>query len=212
MRWPCLLLMVLVLLELPCLEASAPAVLGPELRYDCVVGNDGSASLSAVFGDAGAIGPQTFWMLVPKNESEYGTTVISGDVNGMQITGAYMPGGGEYVFYSNLSVQYVGPLEFNVKWNVSYAALIVEPDALFFSPAIASSPGTRMEFRVALPSTMTQVTQTSDAPISRRTRRLSSLPQTTTGLASPSRFLVLLRTSWLSHHAFSSTCQRDTRA
>lgn len=176
MRWPCLLLMVLVLLELPCLEASAPTVLGPELRYDCVVGNDGSASLSAVFGDAGAIGPQTFWMLVPKNESEYGTTVISGDVNGMQITGAYMPGGGEYVFYSNLSVQYVGPLEFNVKWNVSYAALIVEPDALFFSPAIASSPGTRMEFRVALPSTMTQVTQTSDAPISKENTTLVFAP------------------------------------
>jgi hypothetical protein len=176
MRWPYLLLMMLMLLELPCLEAAAPAVLSPVLKYDCVVGNDGSASLSAAFGDSRATGSEIFWMLVPKNESEYRTTVISGDVNGMQITAAYMPGGGEYVFYSNLSVQYVGPLEFNVKWNISYAALIVEPDALFFSPAIASSPGTQMEFRVVLPSTMTQVTQTSDAPISRENTTLVFSP------------------------------------
>ena len=167
MRKPYWLLIALVLLELPCLEASAPAVLSPELRYDCVVGNDGSAKLSATFRDARAIGSGTFWMLVPKNQSEYMTTVISGEVDGNRTTPAYIPAGGAYVFYSNLTVQYAGPLVFNVKWNISNAALIVEPDALFFSPAIAFSPGTRTEFWVVLPSTMTQVTQISHMPVSR---------------------------------------------
>ena len=167
MRRLYLLLVILVLVELPFLEMSAAPAPDPELRYNCVVRNDGSASLSALFTDAGATGPETFWMLVPNNESEYKTTVISGNVNGMQVTDAYIPGGGEYVFYSNLSVQYVGPIEFSVAWNISYAALIVEPDALFFSPAIASSPGTRMEFRVVLPNITTQVTETSDVPTSK---------------------------------------------
>jgi len=170
------LLIALVLLGLPCLEASAPSVLSPQLRYDCVVDSDGSAKLSAVFRDAGAIGSRTFWMLVPKNQSEYVNTTVSGEMNGMQITPAYMPGGGWYVFYSNLTIQYVGPIVFNVRWNISYSALIVEPDALFFSPAIASSPGTRTEFWVVLPSTMTQVTQISHAPVSRANTTFAFAP------------------------------------
>lgn len=176
MRLSHLLVILLLLQVLPLAEASSPSVVQPELRYDCSIGDDGSGRISAVFRDTRTTGLTVFWMLVPKNESEYRTAVVVGDVVGSEIGPANIPGGGGYVFYSNLTIKYRGPLEFSVNWNMSYASLIVEPDALFFSPAIGFSPGVRTEFTVTLPRSTTKTSEFSQRPVSQTGTTFVFLP------------------------------------
>jgi hypothetical protein len=162
-------LMVALLLShiLPLTASPLEATTTPELNYECSVNEDGFAIISAAFSDPRPSASADFWMLVPKNASEYQITTISGEITSQRLLSAASAGGGEYVFYSNLSIQYAGPLELNVKWNMSYASLVVEPNAFFFSPAIGFSPGVRTRFKVMLPGSMSYVTQMSHTPVSR---------------------------------------------
>jgi len=157
---------VLVLHLLPLAAVYPDATTAPQLNYKCLVNEEGLANISAIFLDPRSLPSAYFWMLVPKNSSEYETTVAAGEIVSQQTLLAKTSSGDEYVFYSNLTVQYSGPFELDVSWNMSYASLIAEPNALFFSPAIGFSPSVHTEFMVVLPRSMSSISQLSHTPIS----------------------------------------------
>lgn len=166
MRARTLITAVLVLYILPLAVVFPAAAPTPQLNYECLVNEDGLANISAVFSDPRSLPSTYFWMLVPKNASEYETKVVSGEMISQQVLSAKVSSGNEYAFYSNLTVQYSGPFELDASWNMSYASLIVEPNALFFSPAIGFSPSVHTEFTVVLPKSMSSVSELSQTPIS----------------------------------------------
>jgi len=167
-----LLLLVLALHLVPFSAAQPQAVIQPELTYRCVLLEDGYATVSVGFRDASNTGLSAFWTLVPRNQSDYRITVTSGEVLRQDIGPASTPGGGSYVFYSNLTTEYRGPLEFSIDWNVSYATLIAEPDALYYSPAIACSPGVRILFNLTLPETTKSISEYDPIPVLQSNRTL----------------------------------------
>ena len=177
MRARTLMMAVLVLHLLPLAVVVPDAVTTPQLNYRCLVNEEGLANISAVFRDPRSLSSTYFWMLVPKNASEYETNVVAGEIVSQQVLSAKTSSDDEYVFYSNLTIQYSSPFELNVSWNMSYTSLTVEPNALFFSPAIGFSPSVHTEFTVVLPNSMSSISQMSHVPISRSGSTLVFEPQ-----------------------------------
>lgn len=97
------------------------------------------------------------WVLVPKNNTPIILEVLNGTLLNKSISQALTNEGTPYVFYDNLSLTYSGPFSFKVSWNLSYGALIIEPNALFFSPAIGYSKDLDAVAVVELPNITTSI-------------------------------------------------------
>jgi len=161
------LALILVLQVLPAAVAPPSSSVGPELVYECLVKDDGSANVSAVFRDLREAGTGALWLMVPRNESYFLTTLSSENLLQQQVGPAFTPSGGEYTFYSNLTISYSSPFELSIGWNMTYAALIAEPYAIFFSPAIGYPPGINAKLIVELPSSTTAAFEFSHSPVMR---------------------------------------------
>ncbi len=139
----------------------------PSLSYDMLIDTEGIGLITISFIDPRQSGIRNFWLLLPK-DLDFAKSSWSGrflnkskPIEGSQV-------GTSYVFYDNVTIWYESPFSIDFKWNMSYAALIFEPDALTFSPAIDFSPALQPTFTIHLPNSTTRVTEFSLSPIQRR--------------------------------------------
>lgn len=117
-------------------------------------------------------GRNSLWILVPKSDTYQVFKLKEGQLINKTISQAFTSSGAPYAFYDNLSLIYEGPLYLEVSWNLSYGALIVEPNALFFSPAIGFSRNLKATAIVSLPNITKGVKEYYPAPVKRSDNEL----------------------------------------
>lgn len=109
----------------------------------------------------------SLWILVPKNDTYWVFKLGTGRLLNRTISQAFTSSGAPYAFYDNLSLTYEGPLHLEVTWNLSYGALIVEPNAIFLSPAIGFSKNLNVIAIVDLPNITKRVKEYYPTPVKR---------------------------------------------
>ncbi|MEM0003527.1 MAG: hypothetical protein QXS21_03955 [Thermoproteota archaeon] len=127
---------------------------------------------STLIIDDPSYGRNSLWILVPKNDTYQIFKLMKGQLLNKTISQALSSGGTPYAFYDNLSLVYESPFLLEVTWNLSYGALIVEPNALFFSPAIGFSRNLKATAIVDLPNITKGVKEYYPTPIKRNSNEL----------------------------------------
>ena len=93
------------------------------------------------------------WILVP-NFTPWTNKTVKGKVARWSIRGSYETAGFDSPFYEALCFYYEsenGEFELLINYNHSLAAMIVEPEGIFFSPQIGFKRGCRVEVEVIMP-------------------------------------------------------------
>jgi len=118
--------------------------------YEFVVDEEGFTKVNITYTTNGARGSS--WVLVPKF-SEWTNHTVRGKVTECGLRDAGELTGVPYFFYEALWFFYDSDgseFEMNVQFNLSTAAMIIEPDGVFYSPQIGFEEG-RVEAEVTLP-------------------------------------------------------------
>lgn len=136
------------------------------LTYLFKVYDTGNVNSTFIINDP-SYGVNSLWVLIPKNDTYQIFKLKEGQIINKTISQAFTSGGAPYAFYDNLSLIYKGPLFLEVTWNLSYGALIVEPNALFFSPAVSFSRNLKATAIVYLPNITKVVKEYYPTPVKR---------------------------------------------
>jgi len=149
-------LFFLVLLVSPDLQFSAASPLQTEsVKYIFRVDAEGWAETCIIYHAYRNEG--YMWILVPSFTPWINKTV-KGKVKGWSIRGSYEIAGFDNPFYEALCFYYEsenGEFELLISYNHSLAAMIVEPEGIFFSPQIGFKRGCRVEMEVIMPRKFT---------------------------------------------------------
>jgi len=97
------------------------------------------------------------WILVP-NFTPWINKTIKGRVTKWSIRGSYEIAGFDNPFYEALCFYFEsesGEFELLINYNHSLAAMIIEPDGIFFSPQIGFKRGCKVEMEVTMPRKFT---------------------------------------------------------
>ncbi len=149
-------LFFLVLLVSPGLQFSLPPLLQVEtVKYIFRVDAEGWAETCIIYRAHRNEG--YMWILVP-NFTPWINKTVKGKVTRWSIRGSYEIAGFDNPFYEAFCFHFEsesGEFELLINYNHSLAAMIVEPDGIFFSPQIGFKKGCRVEMEVIMPRKFT---------------------------------------------------------
>ncbi|MGC9013518.1 MAG: hypothetical protein ACP5KW_04055 [Thermoproteota archaeon] len=161
-----LLLFVILLFSLTGQVNSQQSASKATVVYLFKIFDTGNVNSTFIIEDP-SYGRNSLWVLVPKNDTYQVFKLKEGQIVNKTISQAFTSSGAPYAFYDNLSLVYEGPLYLEITWNLSYGALIVEPNALFFSPAIGFSRNLKATAIVDLPNITKGVKEYYPIPVKR---------------------------------------------
>ena len=121
-------------------------------NYEFVVDSEGSTTVNIVYTTEEASGSS--WVLVPKF-SDWANNTIMGTVTSWFLNDSENVAGGSFYFYEVLFFSFTSDgaeFEMHFQYNVTTAAMIIEPDGIFYSPQIGFELGNSLEAAVDLPS------------------------------------------------------------
>jgi len=121
-------------------------------NYEFVVDSEGSTTVNIVYTTEEASGSS--WVLVPKF-SDWANNTIMGTVTSWFLNDSENVAGGSFYFYEVLFFSFTSDgaeFEMHFQYNVTTAAMIIEPDGIFYSPQIGFESGNSLEAVVDLPS------------------------------------------------------------
>jgi hypothetical protein len=142
---------VLILDLGPTVRLSSAASAGL-FNYEFVVDSEGSTTVNIVYTTEEASGSS--WVLVPKF-SDWANNTIMGTVTSWFLNDSENVAGGSFYFYEVLFFSFTSDgaeFEMHFQYNVTTAAMIIEPDGIFYSPQIGFELGNSLEAAVDLPS------------------------------------------------------------
>jgi len=121
------------------------------VRYEFRIEGNGSTLVNIIYHTSRDQG--TTWILVPKF-SPWINKTLKGRVTEWSLRDSYKTMGFSNPFYEALYFSFKsneGEFEINIEYNHSLAAMIIEPNGIFFSPQIGFEKGNKAEIIVALP-------------------------------------------------------------
>ncbi|MBS7657332.1 hypothetical protein KEJ33_05360 [Candidatus Bathyarchaeota archaeon] len=120
-------------------------------HYEFLVDKNGFTIVNITYTIQEASGSS--WVFVPRF-SEWTNNTIKGTITDWSIRDSANVTENSFYFYEVFFYSYVSDsMEFqlNILYNISTAAMIIEPDGIFFSPQIGFEPGNRFEAVVIFP-------------------------------------------------------------
>jgi hypothetical protein len=153
----CKLILVLIVSSVLILDLGptvrlASAVSAGSFNYEFVVDSEGSTTVNIVYTTEEASGSS--WVLVPKF-SDWANNTIRGTVTNWFLNDSESVAEGSFYFYEVLFFSFTSDgaeFEMQFQYNVTTAAMIIEPDGIFYSPQIGFESGNSLEATVDLPS------------------------------------------------------------
>ena len=121
-------------------------------NYEFVVDSEGSTTVNVVYTTEEASGSS--WVLVPKF-SDWANNTIRGTVTSWFLNDSESVAEGSFYFYEVLFFSFTSDgaeFEMHFQYNVTTAAMIIEPDGIFYSPQIGFESGNSLEAVVDFPS------------------------------------------------------------
>jgi len=121
------------------------------VRYEFQVDKEGSTLVNIVYSTS--LDQGSAWILVPKF-SRWVNTTLNGKITEWSLRDSYEIAGFSNPFYEAFCFSfksYGGGFEINIRYNHSLAAMIIEPNGIFFSPQIGFEKGNKVEITVLLP-------------------------------------------------------------
>jgi hypothetical protein len=131
------------------LVSAAPA---GSFNYEFVVDSEGSTTVNIVYITEESNGLS--WVLVPKF-SDWVNNTIKGAVTRWFLNDSENVAEGSFYFYEVLFFSFISDgaeFEMQFQYNVTTAAMIIEPDGIFYSPQIGFESGNSLEANVDFPS------------------------------------------------------------
>ncbi len=150
------------------LAASAPALAqdsGETYAYEMTFDHDGFTTVEILY-NSGFVGSGDSWLAVPGNFTDTDVMAVKGTITSMTRVEYRMAGLG-HPFYDNLTFSYFSgdePFSMRLRFNMTYGAMIVEPNGFFFSPQIGVPPSARIGARLILPDGVTSLNEVQPAP------------------------------------------------
>jgi len=133
--------------------------------YNMTFDHDGFTTVEVLY-NSGLAGSGASWVAVPGNFTETAVTAVKGTVTSIARV-PYRMGGRAHPFYDNLTFSYVSenePFSMRLRFNMTNAAMIVEPDGFFFSPQIGVPPSAKVGARLILPDGVTELNEVQPSP------------------------------------------------
>jgi len=121
------------------------------VTYEFQVDETGSTLVNIIYNSSANQG--STWILVPKF-SKWTNKTLNGEITDWSLSDSYRVMGFSNPFYEAFYFSfksYNGRFELNVKYNHSLAAMIIEPNGIFFSPQIGFEKGNKVKITVTLP-------------------------------------------------------------
>jgi len=119
--------------------------------YEFIVNEDGFTQVRANYRSYEENGSS--WVFVPKF-SEWTNRTVNGEITNWSLCDSENLTGVQFYFYEALCFSFKSPgapFEMNVQFNFSTAAMIIEPNGIFYSPQIGFEKGNGLEARVLFP-------------------------------------------------------------
>jgi len=121
------------------------------IRYEFQIDEKGSTRVNIIYRTSQNQG--STWILVPKF-SEWINKTLKGGITEWSLRDSYEMAGFSNPFYEAFYFSFKsdeGEFEINIEYNHSLAAMIIEPNGIFFSPQIGFEKGNKVEIVVMLP-------------------------------------------------------------
>ncbi len=131
------------------LVSAAPA---GSFNYEFVVDSEGSTTINIVYTTKETSGSS--WILVPKF-SDWVNNTIKGAVTRWFLNDSENVAEGSFYFYEVLFFSFISDgaeFEMQFQYNMTTAAIIIEPDGIFYSPQIGFEKSNSLEATVDFPS------------------------------------------------------------
>ncbi|MEM2110393.1 MAG: hypothetical protein QXX08_00745 [Candidatus Bathyarchaeia archaeon] len=147
-----ILVMSSVLLDFHLLIDIVSAQFRDSINYLFVVDEEGRTSVKIIYRSDSESGSS--WILVPKT-LEWSNRTISGKVTYWSLNDTENLIGEELYFYEALCFSFNSDnleFEMNIQFNFTTAAMIIEPNGIFYSPQIGFKEGNRLEASVIFPN------------------------------------------------------------
>jgi hypothetical protein len=141
--------LILCLIPAPKSASAAP---DGSYSYEFVVDSEGSSTVNVVYTAAEASGSS--WILVPKF-SDWTNNTIRGTVTSWFLNDSESVAEGSFYYYEAFFFSFASDgseFEMQLQYNVTTAAIIIEPDGIFYSSQIGFEPGNSLEATVDFPS------------------------------------------------------------
>ncbi|MCW4020537.1 MAG: hypothetical protein NWF14_04830 [Candidatus Bathyarchaeota archaeon] len=123
--------------------------------YEFIVDEDGFTLVNIVYRSG--IADRSSWVLVPKF-SGWTNQTAKGEVTAWSLNDTESLTGVQYYFYEALVFSFTpdgSEFEMNIQFNLSTAAMIIEPNGIFYSPQIGFEQGNNLEATVIFPEGFT---------------------------------------------------------
>jgi hypothetical protein len=169
----------------------------PTYTYNMTFDKEGFTTVEVLY-DSGFPGSGSSWIAVPKNFTSTGVTALKGTITSMARL-PYRPSQEQtaHPFYDNLTFSYdsvAGPFSMRILFNMTYGAMIVEPNGFFYSPEIGVPPSAKVEARLILPDGVENLNEAVPTPT--QVERLGSRFELLFDLGSESRIALTFTVSW----------------
>lgn len=193
-----LLILIVVCLFLMSSAVPARAQVAPDTyAYDLAFDRDGFTTVGILF-NSGFVGSGTSWVVVPKNFTDTSVQPLRGSIVSMMREPYRLGDGGQpHQFYDNLTFSYTSvnePFSMRLRYNMTYGAVIVEPNGLFYSPQIGVPLSTTVQATLTFPDGVESLDEVQPAPMQIGSH-LSRL-ELSFNLPSQSRIAVTFKVPW----------------
>ncbi|MBS7615510.1 hypothetical protein KEJ18_07280, partial [Candidatus Bathyarchaeota archaeon] len=120
-------------------------------RYEFVVDRGGFTIVNITYISQEASGSS--WVFVPRF-SDWTNNTVKGTITDWSLRDSANVTDSSFYFYEVFFYSFISDsveFQLNIQYNISTAAMIIEPDGIFFSPQIGFEPGNRFEAVVIFP-------------------------------------------------------------
>jgi len=167
--------------------------------YNMKFDQDGLTTVQILF-NSGFVGSGASWVAVPKNFTDTSVQPLKGTVLSMMRQAYRLGEGGQpHQFYDNLTFTYTSsnePFSMRLRYNMTYGAIIVEPNGFFYSPQIGVPSSASVQAILTFPDGVESLDEVQPAP--ERIESSYSRLELSFNLPSESRIAVTFRVSWAS--------------
>ena len=164
--------------------------------YTMTFDHDGLTTVQIMY-TSGFVGSGASWVAIPKTEvADTAVTALKGSITSMARV-PYLIGGQAHQFYDNLTFSYAAGSEtFSMlaRFNMTYGAMIVEPNGFFFSPQIGVPPSATVQASLIFPDGVESLSEAQPAPT--QIQRLGSRLALSFNPSSESRIAVTFTVTW----------------
>lgn len=179
------------------LASGSAQLSGPTYSYNMTFNRDGLTTVDILY-NSGLSGPGSSWVAVPKTPTQTTATPMNGNITSTARIPYSIDGGRSvHAFYDNLTFSYDSrdaPFSMHILFNMTYGAMIVEPNGFFYSPQIGVSPSARAQAKLILPDGV--VALRDAAPTPAQVGKVGAHYELFFNPASESRLAVTFTVSW----------------